>query len=423
MMHSGRARRLVGKLGGFGGSVLVNGLISIAVVPIVIAAVGAGMWAGVAIAQAIGSFVCVVVTFGWAVTGPATVAGLPVTSRGSYFRDSLASRIWLALGTAPFLVALVLLFAPGDHAADVLAAIALVIPALGASWFFVGEGDPRRLLLCDTLPRAIGTVSGAVLLLTTHSPLEVFSAGQVLGAGVSAVLGARSVVRRHPGAFRLSLGPDLRRLRSQSHGMVTAVTAALYVNLPVILAGIIVPQQAAVYALVDKLQKLALTALGPVFQVSQGMVGGAPEAERVGRARLVGRTAIGVGTAVAVLFAALGPAGAHVLSGGVVSPPFALVVALGIALGSISVSAIVGLSCLTALGAVREVAVSTVLGAIIGIPAIIAAGLAFGIVGIGIAAALSEVVVTGFQLIVLRRRIAASLRREPVPPLLGSPTF
>ena len=143
MPRRSRAAELVGKLGGFGGSVLLSGAVSIAVVPVVIAAAGPGPWAGVAIAQAIGSFVCVIVTFGWAVTGPAAVAGLSAGERGAYFRGSIASRTWLALAAAPVVVGLVLLVTPGDRLANVFAAFALMLPALGASWFFVGEGAPH----------------------------------------------------------------------------------------------------------------------------------------------------------------------------------------------------------------------------------------------------------------------------------------
>lgn len=418
-----RSGKFARSLGGFGGSVAVNGLVSLAVVPIVIAAVGAQLWAGVAIAQSIGSFIGVIVSFGWAVTGPAAVAGLSAAQRGPYFLDSVGSRIWLGIAAAPVLIALVLLFAPGDRLANVFSAAALGLPALGASWFFVGERSPRRLLLWDTLPRALGTATGASLLIATSAPLEIFSGGQALGATAAVVLGWLSVSRRHEGRLHLNFLTDLRRLRGQSDGMVTAVTAALYVNLPVVLAGVVVPQQAALYAVADKLQKLALTALGPVFQVSQGMVGGAVGVERAERARTVGRVAVGFGIVVAVAFAVLGPVGADLLSGGRIDPPLPVVIALGIALGAISISAMVGLSCLTALGAVRAVAMSTVLGALVGIPAIVIAGTSFGISGIAIAAALSEVIVTVYQLVVLRRRLGESLHPKAVPPLLGSPTF
>ncbi|GAA2749791.1 polysaccharide biosynthesis C-terminal domain-containing protein [Amnibacterium kyonggiense] len=417
-----RRRHLVRRLGGFGSSVVINGVISLAVVPIVITQAGADLWAGIAVAQSIASFVAVVVTFGWAVTGPATVAGLSDEERSGYFRASVAARVWLAVPSVPIMIGAVILLAPGDRLADVLAALALLLPALGSSWFFVGEGSPRRLLLNETVPRAAGTALGALLLLTTHLPLEVFAGGQALGAVAAVALGWRSVLRRYPGRLRFDLRADVHRLRGQTGGVVTAVTAALYVNLPVVLAGVLLPNQVAVYAVVDKLQKLALTALGPVFQVTQGSVGSADPVLRPARARSVGRVALVLGAAVALGFALLGGLGVQILSSGRISVPPLLVAALGVALGAVSTSAIIGLSCLTALGAVKQVAVSTVLGAIVGIPAILVGGILFGVTGIAIAAALSEVVVAVYQVQVLRRRIGASERGSDVSPLLGSPT-
>lgn len=402
---------------------VISGAVSVAVIPVVVTSAGPHGWAGIAVAQSIASFIGVAVTFGWAVTGPATVASLPFTGRGQYFGHSLATRIWLGAVGLPMTILLILVLTPGDRSANAVAGVATLLPALGASWFFVGERRPGLLLLLDTLPRAGGTTVGAILLIVFDAPLVLFTASQAAGAAAAVVLGTHSVMRRHDWKPSLHLRSDLRRLQSQTDGVVTAMTAALYVNLPVILVGALLPVQAPVYAVVDKLQKLTLTAIGPVFQVSQGAVGSADAGVRIARARTVSRASILLGVAVSAAFCAAGGPGVALLSGGRIAVPPTVVIALGVALGAVAVSAVVGLACLTALGAVRQVAISTVLGALLGIPAIVMGAAVFGIAGVAVAVAVSELVVTGYQLAVLHRRLGASPPRIGVPPLLGSPSI
>ncbi|WP_375399806.1 lipopolysaccharide biosynthesis protein [uncultured Amnibacterium sp.] len=404
MRPTDRALALARRAGGFGGSVLLMGVVSIAVVPVVIAIAGPTLWSGIAVAQAIGSFVGVVVAFGWGVTGPAEVGRSRAADRGAYFRGSIASRSWLAMPALPVMGVLVVLTAPGDKAADVLASIAMVMPALGASWFFVGERSPKRLFLLETVPRAIGTIAGAGLLFA-HAPLFGFAACQVLGGLTAVVLSARSVIRRYAGTAALGPAAAVARLAGQTAGVLTGVTAALYVNLPVVLAGVFLPGQVAVYAVADKLQKLVLTGVTPVFQVAQGAVAH-PDPEVVrSRAARSGRLAVGFGAFTALAFSLLGGALVRLLSGGRIEVPFPVLAALGVALGAICTSAIIGLACLTALHAVRQVAASTVLGAVAGIPLLVAGAVLFGLTGLAWAAAASEVLVAAYQIVHLRRLV------------------
>jgi O-antigen/teichoic acid export membrane protein len=393
-------------VGGFGSSVIVMGLVNVASVPVVIATAGADVWAGIAVAQSIASFAAVVVLFGWGVTGPADVARGSVTERGARFRDSVASRCWIAIPVLPGTMALVIVLAPGDRAANVLAAFALLLPALGAAWFFVGERAPGQLLALETAPRAGGTVLGALALLTLEAPLVAFSGAQAAGAALAVLLSWRSVFRRHPGRLTFQIREDLRRLQRQRAGVVTAVTAAFYVSMPLVLAGALLPAQAPVYALADKLQKLVLTAISPLFQVTQGFVAGRePEDVRI-RARRVSAAALPIGLAVGVGFALAGSLGTTVLSGGRIEVPILVIVLLGVALASICTTAVVGLSCLTALGAVRPLAVSTVIGALVGVPLIVLGATTGGITGIAAAAAVSEVAVAVYQVRVVWRLTA-----------------
>ena len=70
-------RRLLSFTGGYGASVIISGIISIAVLPAIIILAGEAAWAEIAVAQGVAGFAYVFVVFGWGVTGPTEVASLP----------------------------------------------------------------------------------------------------------------------------------------------------------------------------------------------------------------------------------------------------------------------------------------------------------------------------------------------------------
>lgn len=389
-------------IGTYALSILLMATVSIGVIPIVVTRAGVDIWAGVATAQAIAGFSAVLVAFGWGVTGPAAVAVADADARGAYFADSVASRFWLFVIIAPIMLIAVKLLAPGDFLVDALVAISLLLPSLGASWFFVGERAPWRLLLIENMPRATGTALGALALALTGEPVW-FGAVQALGAVGAVTLSWRDVLSRHRVRPALHPGPAFRRLASQASGVVAAGTAALYVNLPLVVVASLVPEATAIYALADKIQKFATTAYTPVLQIAQGYVPNADPEKRVKRARRATLVSFALGIVAAVAYILLMPLTSNVLSGGTLKPDTSLAVPLGIGLGAVCVSAITGLACLTAFGAVRQVAVSTVLGAVVGVPLIVLLGLTDGSLGIAWAVSVSEVLVVGYQLGALHR--------------------
>ena len=82
--------------GGYGLSVAISGVVSLAVIPAIIVAAGADAWATIAVAQAVAGFAFVFAVYGWGVVGPTEVARLADDRRGAYYFESLLSRTWLA---------------------------------------------------------------------------------------------------------------------------------------------------------------------------------------------------------------------------------------------------------------------------------------------------------------------------------------
>ena len=87
-------RGVVRASSGYGLSVISGGIISVAVIPIVIIVAGAHTWATIAVAQGVAGFGMVIASAGWGVTGPTETAQLGNLDRGQFYVDSVVSRSW-----------------------------------------------------------------------------------------------------------------------------------------------------------------------------------------------------------------------------------------------------------------------------------------------------------------------------------------
>ena len=92
------------------------------------------------------------------------------------------------------------------------------------------------------------------------------------------------------------------------------------------------------------------------------------------------------------------PWASGLLSHGAIVVGFDLSVPMGVVFGAVAVSQVVGLACLIPIGEGKALAVSTVLGAAIGIPLIIAGALTIGVSAVAWAVAVSELAVATYQL-------------------------
>ncbi|WP_136610352.1 hypothetical protein [Sinomonas albida] len=403
------------RFGGFSLSIALGVVVNVAVIPVVISHAGAQAWAGIAVAQSIAAVCAILILFGWGTTGPSQVASLDVSARGQFYADSLASRWWLLVIVSPFCLLAIWWAVPNGYAANALSAVALLVPSLGASWFFIGEGSPWRLLLLENVPRALGSTTGMFALMLTHD-IRYFSGAQAAGAVLSAAYGSSNVLRRHP-SFTLAGGlvPSVRRLTSQAKGMVAAGAAALYVNIPLVAVSSLSPSSVDSYALADKLMKFFLTGISPAIQVAQGYVPSKDPADHRRRAVRAFRAALGLGLISSAIFATVGSVIGDFLSGNKINLNLTLLLPLSLALFGIATSAIVGLACLTSFGQIGRVATSTVLGALVGVPLVIVGALAGGAVGAAWAAATSEIFVAAYQIIYFSRILRSKLGHEDTP--------
>ncbi|MEO2135574.1 polysaccharide biosynthesis C-terminal domain-containing protein [Microbacterium sp.] len=403
-----KARLLaLGRVTGFATATGFVSVISLVTTWFILRAVGSGEWGVLAAIQSAAGLFGVMVAFGWATTGAAEVAALGRAKRGQWYADSLISRIYLCLLAYPVMV-LVMASLNRDHVLLVIAgSAAYLLPYLGASWFFVGEASPIRLFTYDILPQAMGLVTSVPVILASNNLILAVSTQFAFNL-VGVVISARRILRNsgEPARLNYALRPALARLRGQRHSMTTATTSALYVSTPMLIINALIPGSLAQYGMGDRLFRVALTCFAPIVQFVQGWIPeGGPKNVRhrvIQATRLTPLVSVIGGAAVY----ALGPWAVSILSSGQIAFGSDLALPFALVFFFVSLSQVWGLACLVPLGQVRILARSTVLGAAVGVPLLIAGALAAGLHGVAWALAVSECVVTVYQFCVILAQLA-----------------
>lgn len=384
---------------------LLNAIGGLIAVPVIIGAVGPVAWSGLALSQTIGSVAYVGVSLGWALVGPATLSSMTPQAQGDYYLRATRSRAILFVGCAPvYLTAVAALNVDGTSLwANALAGGTLLIIGLGGSWYFVGIGSAKLLVLLDTLPRLIGTLLGIVLLFTGGSLLS-FAMMQVLGASCAAVF-AWKHARKRAGAVWTgsSLRMDLLNIRAAAAPALTAGAATAFVNMPLVLVSIIAASDLSIYALADKLQKSITTALGPIVSVFQSLAPRVTGLKRLHRVRTIACFAIPALLGFPLALIPIFPTLANLFSRGQINIPFPMTLAFTIVIASIFASGLLGLVGLVTLGLTHHLATSTVVGAAVGTICCIVLGLFAGAIGIAWGVAIAELTVVGYQVVVVIR--------------------
>lgn len=413
-MASKAAPALLNRFGGFAASLIFSTAINLLAIPFVIATLGKETWGELALAQATAAIFGIIVAFGWGTVGAALVASLNERDRPQMFLDSLVSRSYLFLFSAPVMYVVMLLIGKIDPAVAALASVAYVLPFVGASWFFIGQAKPWKLFLFDVLPQGLGTLTGVVF--TQFFPVPIvfvlsllaFNLLAVLLGAVGALAGARRSVK-----VDLRVIPAMRRLGSQKHGVIAAGTGSLNSNLPLLAVNQVVAAAVPQYALADKLFRFAVAGFGPVLQVIQGWIPEAGPRQSTHRIATVAKYVPMVGVAAGVLLATLTPRASEVFSGGVIAIDYSLSIPFGLILAGVIVAQVVGLACLIPLGQGAALAKSTAIGAAFNVPMMFVLGVLFGAPGVAWAVGVAELVVAGYQMMVVRSSL-----KHLLPPTL-----
>ena len=372
--------------------------------PILARVAGAEAWLAIAVGQSVGAFAALFVAFGYNTVGPTVVALEPTNLRPAVLARSVRPRLALfvpAVVTAALVASFV---APTAHRIDAtLMAVALTLSGLSSAWYMIGLGRAGLIVLYELVPRVVATVGAAAALLlvgqvTWYPILLIVAALLGPGAFVVRTIGLRGLLDYEPGAVR-------REMASNRSVFATEVASGAYNTLAVTFVSIVAPTlQAASYVSGDKLYRVGQYSVSALGNALQGWA--VEDARRDFSARA--RTALilhgALGLAGFAAFATLGPWLTGLLFGATVSINVGTALGLGAATLGIALGTALGRVILIGIGARRQFMVSVVVGALVGVPAVILLAAEFGAAGGAWGLALGEATSVALQVHFVWRR-------------------
>lgn len=369
---------------------------------------GADVWGAIAIGQSLGLAGATIVELGWGLKGPQRLARANLSGRRRALAMSIQTRGAVFPLVAVVSAALAALLAADHNELAALMAVSSVASGLSLIWFFIGCGNPGRLLLTDSVPRVMLVTASAIALLN-GAPLFVYPlVGVLLPALMAPIFGSLYVGLNRTdfkgvGAVRIGL-----LIRSQLTAMGGRFVSALYIALPVTLVGIVAPQVVPLFAAAERLQRMYLSILAAVPNAMQGWVGAALSIEdRLRRAERASLMNSVLGIIAGLVFSVGAPWAAEVVFSGVVSLDHELAALCGLVIFLVCCSRAVGGLVLVSLNSARTVLRSAVVGAAVGVPAILLLGHVHGAVGAIVGEIVAETCVLAVQVrgwLVLRRK-------------------
>lgn len=388
-------RGLWGRLAGFAGLPMISLVTPLLVLPVLGRVAGVEGWASLAAGESIGTLAAIVVAYGWNTGGPARVAmSRDATTRARDYRDSLLVRGALAAVAVPVVVLLcVAVSAHGYTGATVLMGLNATVTGLSFAWFAVGAGDPRSIALLEAVPRVLAAVASAALVLVTRD-VAVYPLLAVAVSLGGIVVFTRRTLRGH--RFPRPTAAELRRLVVRDRAVAfNDIAGGAYQAVPVpVVTTVATAAAAASYASGDKLWRFGQYVPITLAHAFQSWTAEGGPADRGRRLRVALAAHVGVGVVGAVVLTLLGPRASALLFGPDVATTTAVCAWLAAAFLLMSVRTSLTRHVLVPAARLRPVVASTVAGACVGVPAVLALVHAYGAVGAAAGLALGELVAT-----------------------------
>lgn len=366
-------------------SIVLLASVSLLLIPAMIRASGVAAWADIAVGQAIGALAAIVVSFGWALSGPAAIASGSDGVRRGVFWQSLFVRGLLLPPVSAFAAALAYILSPGHTAFAVAASLSTSVQGLTTRWYFVGVGRPLAMIVGDTLPRVGGTAVGIVLMTFANASALVGLMGQFAGVIFASAATAAIIAywTRNAHTARTPLrGTWPEHIRNTGTNLIGSVYSAS----SVVVIGIVAHPILPVYALYDRFLSQGVAGLTPIGQVLQGWVPKVHGYERKRRAIQAARLSIGLAVPIIILVSAAAEPLLNWLGDGEIPVSRGPAILVSVLLGLSVIESVVSRAGLIALGAAISVSRITVAGIVFGVGLLIlgvkVAGLTGAIVGL-----------------------------------------
>lgn len=375
-----RAWSGLGRLVGFGLSMALLALASLILIPVMIRSSGEAGWGAIALGQGIGGLGAVLVSYGWAMSGPTEIARGDDATRLAEFLGSLKVRAVLLPVAAVGLVAITMAIAPVRSDLAAMGTVVTLLTALSSNWYFVGLARPYLLLMLETLPRLAFTIAGIVVMENGGDALRglAWQSGGLVAAFVCSSWWILHSLRARGSVT--ARAPKLRQLLvDHGHGVASSLGSGLYSSLPLVVVTVVAPLVQPMYALVDKLHGQVVVGLFPAIYVAQGWV---PRAADPGpRARRVLVGGIGFCALIAVGALVLGPWLLDVLGSGHLQPGMAVVEMMALGMALHFYAEIVGHAVLATYRSLRIVTISIVVATVVALPMVAVGAANWGVFG------------------------------------------
>lgn len=399
-------------LGAFGIAPVIISLASILSVPVTLHVLGDKVWLSIAVGQTAGELTRLVTIWGWNSTGLSHVASMSVEDRTHYYLRSVPVRLALLAMATVALFGVSFIVPVISQSAFFLMAMAGGVLGLAGSWVFVGAREPGKLLMFDSLPRALGILlaTGLVLLFPI---VEVF-AGTIIVGNLVAAVGPWIYHLKLKDALgisttRLTIKEIVQEIRNGFTGFLIGFVMSARMSLPVLLAPTLLPEAATTVALADKIMRWGNTAMTPVMQFVQT---GIPRGQGTLSQKIIKgtKTVFLLSIFVATVSTAVAYYGADIMSAGKIPLSFAISALVGLVLGLVFATTVTGNTSLVLLGRTGTVAKYSLLALAILLISIFPAAALYGAVGLMAAYVSSELAILILQLKLLNKLITQKSR-------------
>lgn len=372
--------------------------------PVLARVAGADAWLAIAIGQSVGAFLALFIALGYNTVGPTMVALANPVDRPAVLRRSVLARLILFVPGVVVAVIISAVIAPESHRLEAaIMSAAMALTGLSSAWYMIGLGRAWLIVIYEMLPRIVATLIATVLLLLLGQVIwyPVLLTGAAL---VSVVLflgrtvGLREITRPRPGEVR-------QVIAFNRSAMATEVVGGAYNSLAVTFVSLTASApQAATYVSGDKLYRIGQYSVSALGNALQGWVVEENREHFAARARRALALHGGLGVLGLAAFSLLGPWLSGLLFGETVAIDRGTSFGLGVATLGIALGTAVGRVILIGLGARREFLISVIIGASIGVPAILVLAALFGAAGGAWGLAIGEMASVTSQSIFAMRR-------------------
>lgn len=397
---TGLARRILA----FAGLPFLSLVTPFLFLPILARVAGAEAWLAIAVGQSVGAFLALVVALGYNTVGPTMVALVAAEERPALLRRSVLARALLFVPCAVLAVAISLVIAPEGHRIEAgTMSLAMTLTGLSSAWYMIGLGRAGLIVLYEIFPRILATAIAAAALLVWGQviwyPLLLVAAAVVSVVWyLLSTVGMSALLEKRPGEIREVMAFNRSAMATELVGGAYNSLAVTFVSVTASTA------QAASYVSGDKLYRIGQYSTSALGNALQGWVVEDDRAHFAERARRTLVLHASLGVVGFASFAFLGPWLSGILFGDSVAIDEGTALALGVATFGIAVGTALGRVILIGLGARREFLTCVIIGASIGVPAILILAANFGAAGGAWGLAIGELASVTSQLVFVIRR-------------------